>query len=236
MKRFDPLQSLGLRRREKQSDLPETSGENLYSPKKDKRQQSSIRRTLKEVTVSKFIECYCNNNLSVLVIEGIPDVSELQQAWQDILLDYANTAKNDNSEALLKISVKMTKIKTELMYIDACIQLLRLKYDADAINVLYKLTFKKIASGFDNKEQYHAELDKMESIAKRKLDDYEESERDYNRLVKTVEGTKQTEDDFIMLCARLSQYIGFRIDRHTFFMDEFLGVFNLYIKDTSANK
>ena len=208
MKRFDPLQSLGLRRREKQSDLPETSGENLHSAKKDKRPQSSIRRTLKEVTVSQFIECYCNNNLSVLVIEGIPDVSELQQAWQDILLDYSSAAKSEASQLLFEISKKIALLQSDINDIILFSDFLRLKYDPEIAQLLQQRSLVKLTVGFDDEAAYIKQLDYAVSISKRKQDDLDELKADYERVKKVNEGKEITEDDFNELVAMIGKFMG----------------------------
>jgi hypothetical protein len=230
MKRFDPLQSLGLRKREKRSDLPETSGENLYSPKKDKRQQSSIRRTLKEITVSQFIECYCNNNLSVLVIEGIPDVSELQQVWQDILLDYSSATRSEASQLLFEISKKIALLQSDINDITLFTDFLRIKYDPEIAQLLQQRSLVKLTVGFDDEAAYIKQLDHAVSVSKRKQHDLDELKADYDRVRKVNEGKEIAEDDFNELVALIGKFMGFSINKRQTYMDEFVGMYNLFIK------
>lgn len=113
-----------------------------------------------------------------------------------------------------------------IIYVDFAVQFLRLKYDEDIAGEVRKL-------GYDvpewNDENYQQSLNRIVSLAKTVVFEHGNLVDEYNRLSNTVEGKKQSEEEFIRTIVMLSKYQGYNIDRKTCTVYDFAQIFNNYL-------
>ena len=226
-------QKNGQKKQEQPSDLSEMEKDYSSSPNPDSQPSSSIRRSLKEITVAQFIECYCNNNLVVLVKSGVPTPAQLQDAWNSILYEYASAIKNDVNSILFNITKKMALLQADINDINIYVEILRVKYIPELAKLLQQRTLVNLTAGFDDKESYNKQINQAVAVGKRKADELDEARADYDRIVKTNSGENTSESDFEDLLVMLQQFMGFRINQRETYMNELVSMYNLFIKQNS---
>jgi hypothetical protein len=215
-----------------QSASTEMKKADFVLPQAPERQSSSTyHHSCKTLCIDPFLNAYCNNDLSGLLISGTPDPSELQDAWNEIMFDYSGLIKTDSSNNLFLLQREIAILEHHIIYIDYAIPFLKLKYDEDIANEVRMMGYD-IPEG----EGYQKALDLIKELAKRKVFDHGNLVDEYNRLNKTVEGKKQTEEEFIKTILMLAKYQGYAIDRKTTTVFDFAQIFNNYLAEMKVKE
>lgn len=192
-------------------------------------QTGILHRSCKALPLFNFIECYCNNDLTYLIISGEPTEAELQDAWNEILLEYLGLVKNEKSSYLFDLGKRITLLQYHIQHINDAVEILHYKYDSDIAGDLRGMGYKLSAEY--NTEEYTKQLDMIVSKCKTRVFELGELQDEYKRLDDTVTGTKQTEEDFNLTIASLSKHQGYHINKKETTLLEFCSIFNLYLKE-----
>lgn len=210
----------------KQSPYTETNKEISTSPQIPECLLPAIyHHSCKTLCLDPFIQAYCNNDLSGLLISGTQN-EEIHSAWNEILFEWSSLVKSENADALFELQKEIAILEHHIIYIDYAVPFLKLRYDEDIANEVRSL-------GYDvpQDENYQKALDLITSLAKRKVFDHGELVDEFNRLNKTTTGKKQSEDEFIKTVLTLAKYQGYPIDRKTTTVFDFAQIFNNYISE-----
>jgi signal recognition particle subunit SEC65 len=108
------------------------------------------------------------------------------------------------------------------------LEVLRLKYNKDVIDVLRKLGYR-MAFDPKNPEQYFKDLDRVASETVRQTNLVKEIEGEYRRSEKN----KAKAEDFDKILAHLGKFQGYRLDPDKVTVSEFVEIMTLY---KEANK
>lgn len=213
-------------RRNKIQPLPSTAPQAESIPLKPLTTSlSTFHRSCKTLPLFAFVEAYCNNDLSLLILSGTPTEEELATAWQEIIFEYSSLIKSENSDYLFELEKKIALSGHHIFYVDNATMFLRFQHSLEIVNELRNL-------GYDLPDMpQENDLNKVVSIAKTIVFDLAEMRDEYERLTNTVNGKKQTEDDFYKTIAALSKYQGYRMEPKSTTMTEFCAVFNLFISE-----
>lgn len=218
---------MNLQKKRKQS-LPSTEPQTAISPSQTPEKLiDTLRRTCKKLPLADFKEAYCNNDLTVL---GIGTPEDLQAAWNEILFEYSGLLKSENSDFIFSVSKKIALIHADITFIDGAVMVLRTQHDEDLIAGLRDLGYPLI-EGFKE-----ADLDRIVSLSKSMLFDLDDLEKEYATLTKTMNGKKQTEEDFEQTISILSKHQGYQINQQKTMVSEFCGIFNTYLKTASHGR
>lgn len=220
-KKIEPLQSTEL----SPESLPLKTPEHL---------KDLLHRTCKTLSLYAFIEAYCNDDLSFLVIKGEPTQAELEESWQEILVEYSGLIKNEQSGYIFDLGKQITLLQLDINYLDRVVHFLHYRYDEEIADQLRCMGFSLDAKY--GTEEYTNELDMIVSLATTKVFDLGELEEEYKRLNNTATGKKQTEEDLLMTIAALSKYQGYHINKKETTVLEFASIFNLYLKELAHSK
>lgn len=220
----------------KTKPLPSTemNRESLLLPQKPEYPlQATYHRTCKTLPLQAFINASCNNDLSGLLIEGEAKQDELLEAWSEIVFDYSGLVRTENSEHLFSLKKQIAIMQHHIIYIDYAVQFLRIKYDQEIADEVRSFGYDVLE--FEN-EGYQKALNRIESLAKTVVFEHGNLVDEYNRLTNTVEGKKQTEDEFIRTVVMLAKYQGYNIDRLTCTVYEFAQIFNNYLSEMKVRE
>jgi len=205
--KIEPLQSLGIQK-ESFASVPE------MIPCK-----AILHRSCKTCPLSVFIEAYSNNNLELL---GDADPQELQEAWNEILFEWATLLKSEQSEYIFDLSKKISSLHAIIIFIEKACDYLSVQWDEEMAECL-------------RKEGYNPNDIKMTlSLAKRLVFDLDELTAEYSRIVNTTEGKGKSEDEFFEDIAMLSKFVGYRIDTKSTTVKEYASIFNLFLKQSKV--
>lgn len=202
-------------------------------PSPEPQLQASYHRSCKTLTLEPFIQAYCNNQLIGLLISGSSTPEGLQNAWNEILFDYAGLFKTEQSDYIFQLQREIGILQHHVAYVEYSIILLTHRYDDDVVKELVSMGYT-IPEFTD--ENYQQSLSRITSLAKSKVFELSNLVDEYNRLSKTSEGKKQTEEEFIRTVAMLSKYQGYHVDRKTTMVFDFVQIFNNYLTEMSAKE
>ena len=211
----------------KPSDYSEIPKENSASQPEATQSIPIYHRSCKTLPLEAFIQAYCNNDLSGLIIEGEPD-NGLQDAFNEIVFEYSGLIKSENSDYLFHLQKDIAILQHHIIYIDYAVSFLQLKYDEEIATEVR--SFGYAVPQFTD-SNYNESLDKIKSLAKTKVFEHGNLVDEYNRLNKTVEGKKQSEDEYIRTVIMLAKYQGYQIDRYKTTVYDFAQIFNNYLSE-----
>lgn len=216
--------------KKKIEQLPSTELSQETLPSKTQDPSSAIlHRTCKTLLLYAFIEAYCNDDLTFLVISGQPDDLELQNAWTEIISEYSSLIKNEKSGYLFDLAKQISLLEKNIQQVDKTTHFLHYRYDSEIAEQLRGMGYSICAEY--GTEEYFAELDLINSLATTMVFDLGELEEEYKRLNNTATGAKQSEEDLHITIAGLSKYQGYRINPKETTVLEFTSIFNLYLKE-----
>lgn len=190
-----------------------------------------LHRSCKTLKIGAFISAYCNNDLSVLVIDGTPTDQELKDAWDEILFEYSTLIRNGDSAYLLGLQKRISLLDFDIFYSETAVGFLKQRFDQDIIDYLINELGYFGDYNPENPDQYERQLNRILSLVKTKKEDLKDLISEYERLNNTNTGKKQSEEDFGITLAALSKYINYRLDKQTVCVDEFASVFTLYLTE-----
>jgi len=212
----------------KQSPYTETNKETSTSPQSPECPSPAIyHHSCKTLCLDPFIQAYCNNDLSGLLISGTKN-EEIHSTWNEILFEWSGLVKSENADALFELQKEIAILEHHIIYIDYAVPFLKLRYDEDIANEVRSLGYDVPQFADEN---YQGALDLITSLAKRKVFDHGELVDEFNRLNKTTTGKKQSEDEFIKTVLTLAKYQVYPIDRKTTTVFDFAQIFNNYISE-----
>lgn len=233
------INRLSMRLKKKQTETEQQSastgiqkGTSASSPMMATGTPSAIRllRTLSECPIAVFKKALCTGDLSLLIVAGEPSEAQLLEAWNEIYFDYAAVLKSDNSDYTFNLAKEIGLLKHHLAYVEWAVLFLRLKYEPEVVEELQTIGYFDLEYSEDPAE-WQRRLNRVISLAKTKVHDLENLERDYERLHKTSEGKSVTEDEFNQTVLELARFQGYRIDQVTTMMDEYVSIYNNFLRD-----
>ena len=179
--------------------------------------------TIYELPLKNFEDVLVNNNLSALVISGFPDPKLLNDAWNNVLIEY--TEALGTSEYLMYVNIyreyELLKLNMEMMKL--CICTLRKNYSTYFVDELKGLMRVSFDFNVEDTESYFSDLDKCEKrIGGFKLNaDIKKIE--FESVKKKFEGDKEQglnkkidKNYFTSVLIILSKHNGYKVTKDIF--------------------
>jgi hypothetical protein len=165
------------------------------------KQSIGLYRDLKELTLDRFIECYCNDNLSKLVKFGEPTAEELQEAWDEIFTQYIEIIGGEEVQDKLKLIRDMNFLSMKVERIGALLDVLSVAPTEGLFEQLFAFGYNLPKMPY-NEDSIKALSKIITAHMKR---DVVEVQILSDRLKKeTGEQKRQTESDFYALIVEIS--------------------------------
>lgn len=228
MRRLSKLPNKWQKNKTEQSPSLEISKDaSILPPNQGSPSAVTYHRTCKTLPLEAFINAYCNNDLSGLIISNPNnEPTELQDIFNEILFEYSGLIKSENSGYIFTLSKEIAVLQHHIIYIDYATFYLELAYDEDIAQEVrnFGYTVPEITD-----PNYQHAIGLIRELAKRVVFDHGNLVDEYNRLSKTISGKKQTEDEFYSTVVMLSKHQGYDIFKVTVFV--FTQVFNNYLRE-----
>lgn len=190
---------------------------------------ATLHRTC-QLPLDAFIRAHCRADFSGLIISGSPNDQEILDAWNEIVFEFSGLIRSESTEAQVSMAREIGLLQHHLKYVEYACVLLSHRYDIDVINELIRM-------GYDGEypENDQAGMDwqlgRVKSLSKTYYYDLEQLIDQYTRMLKTQDGKKQSEEDFVKNLAMLSKYQGYRLDRYTMTTEEYAIIFSNYLNE-----
>ncbi len=191
-------------------------------------------KTVHDLPLSKFIDCIVENNLSALIISGLPTEQQLHESWENIMNEYTEIIGTQEYRMYVQIFKEISLLKITLQQINAIAHkgtenldiddkdyfatgILRLTYDeyfAKELNILLRTDCK---FNWLDQKSYHAELDKCISRSKSikiKIDLKNIQFEAIEEKNKNKSAAKIDRQYFTSILITLSDHAKFRIDEN----------------------
>lgn len=186
-----------------------------------------------DLPLKRFIKCMVTGNLKHLVITGYFTPNQLKTAWDKIGEQYIELAGDKAQMAILSIVKEVSQLKGKLAIIQAIVDEMSKRYDADLANMLRSMGFN-YKFDISDPEKYIADLKRTVSASKPMLMRIAEKEKS----LKDAQGsnTKVTEADYDKYIADLSKFQGYYIDPERSTVAQFIAVVNSYKAEIEIQK
>lgn len=193
-----------------------------HSPSQTQSQQgqpdtilSEWYRDLNDIPLHNFEDCLLNGNLNALTITGFPAKEQLSDAWDVIMMQYADAAGDDEYKVYIHLFKTVEIINIDIESIRFLVSTLRdikrHQYFCDELNRLVGTDF---AFPEDDLETYYKQLRRCELRAKSIKIRYDLKMMEYENLKKKIEARKGDKIDkayFTGMLIMLSRHYQYRI-------------------------
>ena len=127
--------------KKKKSEQPQTPNASYYT-------------SIHKLPLERFVDVLVDKNLQALVINGNPTLSELQDAWDEILFQYEQAMGSQNLQHYLEAWTKVQACQLRYNRIDALVATLKQCYVKEFADRLCRLTHKSFQYDPGNLEAY----------------------------------------------------------------------------------
>ena len=230
---FSNWQNLWQKNTEKASESLETSKDGSALVPEAIQSKDLLRRLCRDITMAVFIECYCHDIFKGLG-EGKPE--DIAEAWNDILSDWSNLMRNEDSDYLISLADQLNCLKFHITFVEYSTFYLQRVYDREIIDRLINECGYDGNYPEDNRDAYLKQLSRVVSLCKTKVYEASELGDEIERLQKGSKGEKTTEEEFISNMARLSKYQGYRINKFKIDVFEYTQIHNNFIAEIKNSK
>jgi hypothetical protein len=118
-------------------------------------QASKLYHSINQLPLSKFIELQVDDNLSALIISGLPTLLELQIAKAQIEAEYADAMGDHEHKLYLALYKDITFLSITLSQIEMLIECLHQIYYEPFVKKLNGLLFTNYVFDWSNPDAYH---------------------------------------------------------------------------------
>jgi hypothetical protein len=189
----------------------------------------SLRRTCSEITVGQFRKAHCHGDLSVLIKSGKPSDAELLATWQEIVWELSVLIHTEETSRIFEILKEKGRHEYIIKFVENAVRLLSLRYNETVVFELIQIGFPG-DYGKDDIQVRRRQLSRIISLCKNHVFDLEILTDEYNRLIKTNDGKKQSDEDFLKNIVMLKKW-GYKLDNDTP-VDEYAQAMNLYMRES----
>jgi len=167
---------------------------------------SKFYTSARQISFELFQKVCVEADLSLLAIEGNPGLEELNKAWVDIYMEYADTIDH-NYGFMMEEQVDLEVLRSKTMMVQLAVQVLAKRYDNGVIGILKQLGYN-FAFDANDKEAFQKDLSRVITRSKHWVLRLREKDNEK----KTSKGHKPiTYDDFAAGLFALSKHAGYEI-------------------------
>lgn len=173
----------------------------------------NLYTSIYKLPLSRFIDCYVDNDLRALIITGDATEEELASLWQDIADQYNEASAGLEQQYYLSLNADVVKLQIKSHAIMMIVGILKQGYVKKFADYLNILCSKKYTWDINNREQYDQQLDSC--LAKTAFLQLQLTEKQ-NSLKGFIkdEDAKPTRADFQKTLITLSDFAGRELDEN----------------------
>ena len=177
------------------------------------------------LTLDKFINCYCDRELSLLIISGEPSLKELELAWNDILEEYNSSLVDTTGIEANYIQRLITWLQLKCNAIDLIISRLSIQFDVNIWNELNEYTEQDLRTiDLTNPEAIRQGLEYALSTKRIYEADIDQHKTEMQELFAPRKGQTEiiNKKSFSKIILALSEHNGYQVDRSKTTVNDFI--------------
>lgn len=101
-----------------------------------------LLRRCEEVTMEQFMACMCENDLSVLVVEGVPTPEELAEAWAALFYEYCDVVGASEAKYHAKITLHIELLRSQVNMGTGWLKMLQYRHSDNIVKALQNIGFE----------------------------------------------------------------------------------------------
>lgn len=181
-----------------------------------------------EFPLSRFITCLCEEDYSVMLIEGEATEYELKQAWSKIYDEFLDLKGKDSPNEFLTLFNEYESLFYKHTVIEKCVELLKWYHDERLIEILKKSGYN-FPFNHEDTERYLKDLDRVLTRSKKLILDMEVRRGQLDAIQRANAGIKIDRNYFDTILVTLSKFSQYHIDEEKTTVGRYINLLNMYI-------
>lgn len=144
-------------------------------------------RKLSEISVDGFIRCYCENDLTAMILTGEPSEQDLLLHLTDLVIDYHDLIGSPQSRNMLFMRKRITRLRTKIKMAIYCTGVYLDKRDPQLKEILSGFNFR-----FEGRKSDDQIIKLLDAHVKNWKIDLSNLEKDVETYIKANRSTEQT--------------------------------------------
>lgn len=125
-----------------------------------------FHQTIYDLPLNKFIDCIVDNNLSALIISGLPEQKQLDDAWEVILSQYSESVGTQEYRLFCELYKETAVLKIIIDQINIALNILEVIYDEFFASEVNKFLKTSCRFNWEDQATYQAEIKKCRNRSK----------------------------------------------------------------------
>lgn len=182
-----------------------------------------------------FIDCFCAKELAVLIIEGSPSQTQLEEAWDNIFCQYVDAVSDSESLYILELKKDISLLEYKIRLIECIVTNLHIVFNEKLLASLQSLGVR--TNGIDpNKVDFQLRLRKIIITLGPKRFQLSEMINELEAYEKSIDAKTINRQFFKTVLVRLSRFQGYAIRAHEIVVSEYIALIKDYILSHSKTK
>ena len=194
----------------------------------------NLYRHCSELPLDNFIACVVDKTYKVLIKYGHASPYDLSRLWDNIYSEFSEMSGSPAFKLIMSLSKDIGFLESKLLNITLCMGTMPRLADARMIKILKNYGFN-YAFNINDPKQYRLDLDAVFIRSRAIKLALEQKRNEYNSAIKGMGSREVTREDFSVIIASLSKYMGFRIDPRQTTVSEYVSYRKLYEHETESN-
>jgi len=176
-----------------------------------------------DLMLNNFVKILTHGELSLLIIEGEVNLTDLQNAWNKIYSEYCNLSQSKSYSYIFKLSKETAILRCKILAVKSALQSIVYCENDEAIDILKQCKYKYDKENKDKSINIILSLLKTDevrlSLKEKELNDFNKSQ---------ITNKKINESDFTDSLITLSKYIGYHVKATEITVLEYITLSNQY--------
>jgi hypothetical protein len=170
-------------------------------------------KSIVDLPLNKFIECYVDENLYALVISGDVEKQNLTDAWENIVLEYNDAMSDAETKMYISLLKETSLLQAKYKLVEMAILRLSIAYNKEMHDDLNNFTSSNLLLDPSKPDEYKKELEKAGRRSKSMLIQYELKRNQLAAMEEKnqVKTTKPTREYFQSVLITLSDFAKYEL-------------------------
>lgn len=176
-----------------------------------------------DLMLNNFVKILTHGELSLLITEGEPNLTDLQNAWNKIYSEYCNLSQSKSYSYIFKLSKETAILRCKILAVKSALQSIVCCENDEAIDILKQCKYKYDKENKDKSINIILSLLKTDEV---RLSMKEKELQDFNKSQTTDK--KKNESDYTTDLMTLSKHNGYHIKSNEITVLEYITLSNQY--------
>jgi hypothetical protein len=183
---------------------------------------------INKLTVAKFEDCLCDQNLSVLVVSGSPSDVDLIECWSNLYAQYLDILGDAETIYLLQLEAEIEQLNFKIVTTEGIISMLRFFHVSLLVDTLKGFGFNTKSLTLGNSSYEHGLNQILGKLAHLKLK-LDIKRKELAQITEEEKESTVTRERLITQRMRLSKFMGYAIKPTKTYVPEYVAILKDYL-------